>query len=430
MLHIDKMRTATALLFSLLPVTCDSVAASKSQGVLEPQNSFNPPPKKTATLPITNRGQWLYTTEIGIGSPPQKFQAIIDTSFSDVMVTSVGCNSRDCRRHPLFNGSKSSTYLSDGHPVHVHPGLAESWGNVSLDSYWVGDIQVEYEFFEEATKFDISALDFFAEDGGWWYDASLPLSRKTVHDDKVSSIQRSSPFMNMVSEDLLVRNEFTLKLPRKTHETGSLMLGHRGDGHDVRTATALPLTPEDRTQWLSRSGGWQVEPVFLGFSSGPDVIYYDLEGYTAIISSFGPWLEFPKAFKDGMFERLKGFGLKDEASVKCDRVTSAMPNLTIALRVAGGSVQEFTLTPRDYALDTIRLLRWEWDQDSDECDDDYFDCAECTVAVESLNEDEADRKKYISLGSLFLRKFLATFSEEERAVICKYLGFSVPRATG
>ena len=64
------------------------------------------------SLPVSNCHGALYTVEIELGNPPQKFTVIIDSGSSDLWVPSAKCTSENCTRlvANFYDESKSSTF--------------------------------------------------------------------------------------------------------------------------------------------------------------------------------------------------------------------------------------------------------------------------------------------------------------------------------
>ncbi|XP_055439356.1 pregnancy-associated glycoprotein 1-like [Bubalus kerabau] len=62
------------------------------------------------TLSLRNIMDMLYVGNITIGTPPQEFQIVFDTSSSDLWVPSIFCNSSDCSAHVRFRHLQSSTF--------------------------------------------------------------------------------------------------------------------------------------------------------------------------------------------------------------------------------------------------------------------------------------------------------------------------------
>lgn len=389
-----KMIKLLSTLLSL-PFTASTLALSPQVPLKDFSNSG-----KVTALALTNCWHFLYTTEIAVGNPPQYFTAIVDTSNSDAMVPSANCSEPwYCDSHPLYNSSKSSTYEPDGTPTHVVGGLFTTWGNASIDSFHIGQLEVKHQMFAEATVY---RPPYFLPSS--WHDAALTLSRKVVYNEIDADLDAPSPFQNMVEQGLLERNVFSLKLPRKVEETGLLLLGARGNDYNAETAVGLPLH-SDRTRheeegYYFLSGGWEVEPLYLSFGHGQGQILYDLSGHTAALTSWGPFLDLPKSFGNSIMEQIganMAFG-----TIKCDQVTPALPNLTIALRGIGDRVEEFVMTYEDYAMDIVRPPGIE----DDECQLPFFQ-----------HEETEDVPKYIVLGTPFLRKYYSTFDEDSKSVI-------------
>ena len=59
--------------------------------------------------PLTNNDGIVYTTYVGIGSPPQHISVVPDTGSYVLAVTSTNCGDDACRAHNRFAPEKSST---------------------------------------------------------------------------------------------------------------------------------------------------------------------------------------------------------------------------------------------------------------------------------------------------------------------------------
>jgi hypothetical protein len=79
-----------------------------------------------------------YYADVGIGTPPQMFQLVLDTGSSDLWVAVTGCTI--CNPvTPTFNTSESSTFQGSDHSVHVPYGSGSINGFVSSDTVTMGN---------------------------------------------------------------------------------------------------------------------------------------------------------------------------------------------------------------------------------------------------------------------------------------------------
>jgi hypothetical protein len=325
----------------------------------------------------------------------------VDLGCSDMFVPSVGCSEpQSCNVHPLYNSTLSSSYQEDGRPVHVNHVFFYTRGNVSRDSLHVGNIEVLEQTFEEATT--VRPVYFYDDTS---YDTPFGLSREVVVSED-SSLQTQSPFQNMMAQGLLVHNIFGLKLPQSKDDFGKLTIGGRDDQYVQCDAATLPLIQRSGEEQYesSPSGGWQVEPVSLSFDTGHGRVHYDLRGHVATFSTVNPLLDLPASFSSS-FKNFVGVDM-DSGNIDCGKANSeTLPNLEISLRGVGDAAHTFYFTPAEYIRSEPRLP--------------FMEPGICYVPV--IEHEDSNVPKYISLGSLFLRKYYSVFDADALTITCRLL---------
>ena len=70
-------------------------------------------------VPLLNYLDMAYYGEITLGTPPQTFSVIFDTSSADFWVPSIRCSSRDCQGKHKYDSARSCTYHPRGHTFHA-----------------------------------------------------------------------------------------------------------------------------------------------------------------------------------------------------------------------------------------------------------------------------------------------------------------------
>ncbi|XP_011956938.2 pregnancy-associated glycoprotein 9 isoform X1 [Ovis aries] len=92
------------------------------------------------THPLSNYIDMLYTGNITIGTPPQKFQVIFDTGSSDLWVPSNFCTSPACSTQARFRYRQSSTFWLTNRTFCITYGSGGLKGVVAHDTVRIGNL--------------------------------------------------------------------------------------------------------------------------------------------------------------------------------------------------------------------------------------------------------------------------------------------------
>ena len=142
-----------------------------------------------------------------------------------------------------------------------------TYGNVSQDSLYVGRTEIKNQIFEEATIWRPVLL--FWDD---LLDSALGAARLPLSFSE-SIIEARNPFQNMINQNLLDRNVFSLRLARTDEEMGELVFGsvdrdlHTGD---LVSFPATNVTCGDNGAIaVYSSSGWQIPVQSISLGSTP-----------------------------------------------------------------------------------------------------------------------------------------------------------------
>ena len=344
----------------------------------------------------------LYSTEIQLGNPPQPFRAQVDIGWGDVFVPSWNCtyNSYEaqyCRPHNMYNSSQSSSYVADLSPARVHYMGIYTYGNVSQDSLHVGGVEIKNQIFEEATVWRPVPL--------FWdhlLDSALGLARLPL-DFSDSTIEARNPFQNMISQNLLERNVFSLRLARTDKEKGELVFGSVDKDLYTGDLVSFPATnvtcEANEAIAAYSSSGWQipVQSISLSSDSSSGPLHASLPNYTAILSTDFPYIGLPTALAR-QFTEYCGTATQYSAFDCEDRIS--LPNLTVSL---GPDGQELVLTPWDYMFEV----------------EDKTYGTRCVLPFVELME-MLEGFNYIMLGTAFLSGLYSVFDYDNQTVSRKF----------
>ena len=165
------------------------------------------------TLPVWDYMNSQYSTELTIGTPPQKFKVCPDTGSSNLWVPSHSCKSIACWLHTRYNSQKSSTYTPDGREVAIQYGSGSCKGFASEDVVNIGGLSKKMTFAEMTTE---GSTSFIAAK----FDGILGLAFRNI------SVQNIDPPLHVYYENGMIDKYIvSFKLGKKDGEIGEMTIG-------------------------------------------------------------------------------------------------------------------------------------------------------------------------------------------------------------
>jgi len=310
-------------------------------------------------IPLSNYYDSQLYGIIEIGTPPQKFDVVFDTSTANVWVPSQNCKSAACEYKTGYKHLSSSSYVSDKTPFSVHYGTAVVQGVISKDTISVGGIPIPEQDFGEASKV------FGAVFREAHFDGVFGLGF-----DNIAASGMTSPLTNLLADKSLYRPMFSLWLngTEEGDRAGELILG----GVDrTRFEGSVAFAP------VIRKGYWEVtlQKIFINSERlsirRPAAI---ASGSTLIIA--------PEEDAHRIHRSLRMSKTEDgRHTIPCGEVDS-LPRITFSV---GGS--NLTLTPQDY------IINW------------HGDCMSAIIG----HDIQSPTGPIWVLGTTFLRRFYTIF---------------------
>ncbi|CAB1110981.1 unnamed protein product [Ectocarpus sp. CCAP 1310/34] len=93
-----------------------------------------------------------YSGVVGIGTPPQEFEVVLDTGSYNLWVTGVSCT-EDCDYFNKYDSALSSTYVEDGRKFsQIYEDGSEASGILSVDTLSIGGLTTTATFGEMSTR--------------------------------------------------------------------------------------------------------------------------------------------------------------------------------------------------------------------------------------------------------------------------------------
>ncbi|TKY52352.1 Aspartic proteinase [Spatholobus suberectus] len=264
-------------------------------------------------VPLKNYLDAQYYGEIGIGTPPQKFDVIFDTGSSNLWVPSSKCYfSLACYTHRWYKSKKSKTYTKNGTSCKIRYGSGSISGFFSQDNVKVGNAVVKNQDFIEATQ--EGSLSFVLAK----FDGLLGLGFQEI------SVENAVPvWYNMVQQNLVSEQVFSFWLngDPKGKKGGELVFGGVDPKHFKGTHTYVPVTKKG--YWQIEMGDFFIGGLSTGVCEG---------GCAAIVDSGTSLLAGPTTV---VTEINRAIGAEGVLSVQCKEVVSEYGELLWDLLISG-----------------------------------------------------------------------------------------------
>lgn len=276
-----------------------------------------------------------YYGEIGIGTPPQKFNVVFDTGSSNLWVPSSDCFfSIACYLHSRYNSRLSRTFTQIGSSCKIPYGSGLIHGFLSQDSVQVGNVLVKNQVFVEADEegpFDLILADF---------DGVLGLGFQEA------SVGHATPlWSHMLQQGLLSHQVFSLWLNRDPMSPvgGELVFGGvdctRFEGHH----TFVPV---------AGNGYWQIEMTGVEIANNYSVGQCS-DGCTAVIDSGTSFIAGPTAV---VAQINHAIGAEGVVSTECKSLVFTYGARIFDLLISGFEpekvCQEIRICSRNRTMDT------------------------------------------------------------------------------
>lgn len=261
-----------------------------------------------------------YYGPVSVGG--QNFNVIFDTGSSNLWVPSKQCT--NCGLHPLYDSSKSSTYVANGTVFKIQYGSGPVAGFLSYDTVNFGGLNVQKMEFAEIT--DVSGLGLAFSIGK--FDGILGLGWPRISVDGILPV-----FPTAVAQGLIQSPVFAFYLGKADGVNGELTLGGYDQAHFTGPINWAPLTAE--TYWQTKldsmtiGGVPQTNTTRVILDSGTSLLAGPSADVKAIATAVGatPFFLNPK-----------------EYTIDCTKIAT-LPDIVVTL--AGVS---YPLTGADYTI--------------------------------------------------------------------------------
>ncbi|NWW94765.1 PEPA protein, partial [Rhynochetos jubatus] len=319
-------------------------------------------PGGIAIEPMQNYLDVSYFGTISIGTPAQEFTVVFDTGSSNLWVPSVLCSSPACSNHKRFVPAKSSTFVSTNDSLYIAYGTGSMTGVLGYDTVTVADIEVLNQIFGLA---ETEPGDFFYYTP---FDGILGLAFPSIASSGATPV-----FDNMMREDLVAKDLFSVYLSRDGESGSFVLFGAIDPFYTTRGITWIPLSAETYWQITMDSVSIGGEPVACS------------AGCQAIVDTGTSLLTMPSTALSAL---LRTLGVGSSGEIGCNAVSS-LP--TVVFHING---KAFPVPPSAYVIESNGY---------------------CSLGFEGMDVPTESGELWI-LGDVFIRQYYVIFNRATNAV--------------
>ena len=372
-----RLFTIIQSLCLILPVLSNiSIPILYNKGEFSDYFSYDMNNNIISNITITDYMNVQYYGEIGLGSPPQKFNVVFDTGSSNLWIPSSKCT--ECSTHSRYDHSQSKTYSNNGSDFNIKYGSGSVSGFLSSDILYIGNLSAPNITFAEVVK---EPGLIFKESK---FDGILGLAWRSIAVDNINP-----PFNQMIDEGVIKDNLFSVYLPSNDDIKGELILGGYDNSRITDNIFYTPLTSE--TYWEINMGSLNI-----GNKSMISTNRASVDTGTSLL--VGPTKDVHKiATKLGATPMIFN---KNEYSLPCNKI-STLPNIDIKLCNSDNICKQFSLEPDDYIIH----------QDLNKKDPHTMPALKtsiCILGFTGMDIPKPNGPLFI-LGDIFIRKYYTIF---------------------
>ncbi|KAI8139065.1 aspartic peptidase domain-containing protein [Fennellomyces sp. T-0311] len=281
----------SSVVMAIEPIIIPIIRNSKSHDALFGESYIEIPP--TGIERLYNYGGTGYMFELGIGTPPQKFNMTLDTGSGTTWVASTDCSKSVCTMG-RFNISASTSGQATDMPFNIKYGIGDARGTYFLETVTVANLTISNQSIalvnetsgifpkkpSSSRQDGIAGFGFPGMNYLKGYEADIPfvfgLAYKKLIPEPIFSIYLNSQFEHQYS--------------------GEIMLGGIDESKYTGSLTYAPVVPyvmRNRTTGLPFRGYvyWTLGGTGVKTSTGLDISFDKVENFvldTGATLSYGP----------------------------------------------------------------------------------------------------------------------------------------------
>mmetsp|Transcript_17224 Transcript_17224/g.30978 ORF Transcript_17224/g.30978 Transcript_17224/m.30978 type:complete len:407 (+) Transcript_17224:5538-6758(+) len=320
-------------------------------------------------LTMTNYANTEYVGAVGIGSPPQFLDVILDTGSANFWVNSKLCHDRSCRQQTAYDHDQSSTFDEIGLTLEVEFGSGIVDGIINEDTVFLCGVEVKNQQIGEITD----------EYGAVFYDAKFAGILGLAY-PSMAAYDFDPVFDNIMEQELLDANIMTFYYSLDPNEQSVMTIGGVNGDLFEGEITWVNVMRDHHYYWLI-----EMDDVRIGNKS------YDLcsKGCRAAVDTGTSMLTAPSHAYKKMKKKLK---------LNCNDLSS-IPDLVFV--IAG---VEFPLPAKEFVL----TYTSKGEEDPGIHSEKVIDCM---LAFMAMDISEPEGPLWV-LGDIFLSRYYTIFDRD------------------